>query len=69
MGGENRNGNRKGRPAWEERDQEQGKGGFGASRAGSGKRREKRLLLVGDVQEYWRFYEGEGEGNNTVWIL
>ena len=43
---------------------EQGKGGDGASGAGS---RERRAPLVGDVQEYCGFYEGEGA--NTIWIL
>ena len=44
---------------------------------GEGKDRSKRVtqqvkggektMLVGDVQEYWRFYSGEGA--NTVWDL
>ena len=45
MGGENRDGdgNRKGQPAWSGQDQEQGKRGSGASRAGSGERRAKMI--------------------------
>ena len=43
------------------------KGGASAIGVGSGERREKRLPLVGDVQEYWGFYEGEGA--NTFRVL
>ena len=36
---------------------------------GIGERREKMILLVGYVNAYWGFFEGEREGANLVWIL
>ena len=71
MGGENRDenrdGNGKGRPAWTEQDREREKGEAGASGVGSGERRTNSRTLLGDVQEYWRIYAGEGA--DTIWDL
>ena len=49
------------------RNQEPVKVGAGTSGARSRERISKRLTLVGNVQEYWGFYDGEGA--NPVYVL